>query len=357
MVLLPKAAVPALLVFGQLRVVSGATNQYETWAESALQELQSFYDESTGLWRSFAPSWWQSANALTTLADMVALNSSAAKTVAASVIPNTFKEAAAFNQANNHNTKRADTTTPWTNGYYDDEGWWAMAWISAYDVTNNSTYLQAAEGLFGDMTTGWGTNCTTNGMWWNKAHTEINPIANVLFMETAAYLAKRVPAKQSTYIDWATKDWTWLKQSGMWNGTSHIVSGGIDVETCQPTTSNRGWTYAQGTLIQALTVMSEVTGDAQYLTQAENIADAVIAMDTVNGILVEPGISSNPPGDQPSEQFKGVFMRGLRRLYQSSPLARYQTFAENNAQSIWANPKQQQQRSGVRLAVGVCGAC
>ena len=331
-----KNAIISLLALSQLSAVH-ATNQYQTWAGTALQELQTFYDNSTGLWQSFPPSWWQSGNALTTVANMRKLGG--AENVAGWVLPNTFTAAAAFNVAHNHQTKRAATTqTDWTNGYYDDEGWWAMAWIMSYDATQEAKYLTAAEGLFTDMITGWGTSCSSDGLWWNKGHTEINPISNVLFMEVAANLAQRIPAKQQTYMDWARKDWAWLQQSGMWNESSHRIAGSIDPSTCAVKTSARGWTYAQGALIGALTTMSAVSGNQSYVTEAALIADSVIATNTVDGILVELGISSNPPAsDRPAEQFKGVFMRGLMRLYQSQPKAEYLTFAVNNAKSIWAN--------------------
>lgn len=41
------------------------------------------------------------------------------------------------------------------NDYYDDEGWWALAWIAAYDLTQNQDYLNMAITIFNDMAGGW----------------------------------------------------------------------------------------------------------------------------------------------------------------------------------------------------------
>jgi predicted alpha-1,6-mannanase (GH76 family) len=56
------------------------------------------------------------------------------------------------------------------NRFYDDEGWWALAWIDAYDWTQNPDYLNTAQAIFTDMTGGWDDVCG-GGIWWSKDRT------------------------------------------------------------------------------------------------------------------------------------------------------------------------------------------
>lgn len=58
---------------------------------------------------------------------------------------------------------------------------------------------------------------------------------------------------------------------------------------------------------------------------------AIAKLTTSGGILSEP-VSGN---DLP--QFKGIFVRNLVALYQAAPNAKYKTFVDVNADSIWVN--------------------
>jgi hypothetical protein len=125
-------------------------------------------------------------------------------------------------------TQAALATAPnpedWLDGFYDDDLWWALAWIGAYDVTQNIQYLQLAEGIFGQVTKAWPTRCGNGGIFWSWKKDYMNAIANELFLSTAAHLANRAENKD-TYVEWAEETLKWFLGSGMINKEGTINDG------------------------------------------------------------------------------------------------------------------------------------
>ncbi|EMC91332.1 glycoside hydrolase family 76 protein [Baudoinia panamericana UAMH 10762] len=328
-------------------------------AEAAYTALQQWYNGSTGLWIP-STGWWNSANCLTVIADLAQIDGTA-KSEAESVFSTTHSNAPSYEASMTKvmganampqtyyagampaGMESTETTANqgWLNGYYDDEGWWALAWIAAYDVTGNSDYLSTAEYIFNDMAQSLNTTPCGGGIWWDKAHTYVNAIANELFLDVAAHLANRA-SNGSAYQEYALNQWTWFKNSGLIN-SQNTINDGLDNSTCQ----NNGqtvWSYNQGVILGALTELSKSTGDSSYITEAQTIANAAISALTTDGILHDP---CEPDCGVDGSQFKGVFARNLQILYKASPQSSYATFLSDNANSIWSNDQENNQLSVV----------
>lgn len=294
-----------------------ATQSYTQQAASGIQTLQQWYLSSSGLYAS--PSgWWNSANSITVLSNYERVSGD---TSYYSVIANTFT-AAQGSHAN------------FVNSFYDDDGWWALAWIDAYDVTGNPAYLSMAETIFTAITGGWDSTCG-GGVWWNTSRTYKNAIPNELFLSIAAKLANRTSGRASAfYLNWAQQEWTWFKNSGMINA-QNLINDGLNSSNPNACTNNGAttWSYNQGVILGGLVELYRADNDPTLLPQAEAIANAAIAHLTQNGILTDPGSMSG--GDAP--QFKGIFLRNLMALYVADPDPRYQAFADANAKSIVAS--------------------
>jgi predicted alpha-1,6-mannanase (GH76 family) len=289
---------------------TGPGGDFHAYAQAAAAALHTYYNGSNGLWNT--SGWWNSANALTATIDFSIATGS---TAYLADIANTF----AKNQA-----------SKFINTYYDDEGWWALAWIRAYDLTSDHRYLDMAKTIFADMKGGWDATCG-GGIWWSKDKTYKNAIANELFLETAIQLHLHTAgdAGAGSFIDWAQREWAWFDQSGMINA-AHLVNDGLG--NCH---NNNGtpWTYNQGVLIGGLVDLSTATGDATLVDRANAIAAATMTkLVDAQGVLHE---KCEPSCNGDSTQFKGIFMRHLTQLLTKTGDPHQQAFITRNADWIW----------------------
>lgn len=218
------------------------------------------------------------------------------------------------------------------NDYYDDEGWWALAWLKIYDLNKQRHYLQAAMDIFEDMKNGWGGTC--EGLWWNKQHSYKGAIENALFMTVAAQLANRASNKEY-YLYWALKEWDWFQRTGMINA-HYNINNGINLGTCL-NDNGTVWSYNQGVILGGLLELYRAAPDKAYLIVAEQIALAgIMSLSDFNGILHDP---CEPDCGADGPQFKGIFMRNLQKLQLAVPNNRFKTFINGNANSIWLNDR------------------
>jgi predicted alpha-1,6-mannanase (GH76 family) len=311
---------------GGAPVLGLAGDDFNANTAAAAQVLQQWYNGSR-LYNS--TGWWNAANCLEAIENDICANGDFQYLP---VLTNTFAQNASGN---------------FLNGYYDDEGWWANAWIRAFDLTGNTNFLNMAKTIFNDLTNGWDTTTAgcSGGVWWNKTHTYKNAIPNELFLLAAIRLHQRTPGDTGplSYFYWATNEWAWFKASGMINAENLINDG---LNGCQ----NNGettWTYNQGVILAGLTDLYKVTGNSAYLSQAELIANAALAyLVDDNGVLVEPCEPGNCGGDGP--QFKGIFVRYLAYLYDEARLGNYYNFLYKNAHAVWFNDRNAFNQLGLR---------
>lgn len=292
-------------------------------ATDSMVPLQTWYTQDTGLWNK--TDWWTSANQLETLIDYTR---EVGDPKYNDDIDNTFTK----NSGNNFDQF----------GFYDDDGWWALAWIKAYDLSHQQKYLDMAKTIFKRMSGGWDNKCG-GGIYWASAKAgsdglkNKNAIPNSLFLTTAARLHQRTPGDSGagSFLDWAQREWTWFKGTGMIGSDGRVVDGLNNTTDCKP--DGPAFTYNQGSLIGGLTDLYLSTGDTSQLDAANSIAHATISkMSDANGVLVEW-----PCGGDICTQFKGVFMRNLAYLNVVHPLPEYRTYMKTQSDNLWNSNRNQ----------------
>lgn len=235
------------------------------------------------------------------------------------------------------------------NRFFDDNGWWALAWIRAYDLTSEVRYLDAARRIFDNMITAWDDTCD-GGLWWNQDRKYKNAITNELFLAIAAGLQLHSPDRDRTYLEWALREWHWFSASGM-IGRNGLVNDGL-TSGCQ-NNGQPAYTYNQGVILGGLADLYEITGEKAFLQQGESIADAALRELTSPsaakpaGILTEPGEAGMVGRRGDGSQFKGIFVRNLYDFYLQSRRAEYRDFILQNAQSIWENSRNNKSQFGL----------
>jgi len=386
--LLAKAIVSLQTLFAAAKMVTGGvvtralfylssglteradSGTYKQNTVASVKTLQSWYVARSGLWDT--TGWWNSGNIFTTLGDFSSLAPSEANNLGlAGVLANTFTNA----QKSTFAAKKVLSgsfmiTTTYTkvpagdlaargfggflNDYYDDEGWWALGLIRAYDVTRDTRYLDAAQHIFEDMRNGTDNKCG-GGIWWSKERGYKNAIANELYLSVTASLANRAPdaARKAFYLDIAKKQWAWFKNSGMING-QRLINDGLKINPDGSCVNNAGntWTYNQGVVLGGLVELARASpGDAaSLLADATGIASAAIRALSSNGILREVCDNDAQGCGADGSQFKGIFTRNLGYLQRAAPQDAFRAFILANADSIWARARSGDNKLGLNWA-------
>jgi predicted alpha-1,6-mannanase (GH76 family) len=294
---------------------------YRSYANTGAAKLYSQYDQGSGKWST---GWWQSANHLTTLIDYMLRGGSNDYT---SIIANTYDK------------NKTQYAGDFRNEFIDDSGWWALAWLRAYDKTGQTRYRDTAKVIADYMHQYWDTSTCNGGVWWTTGRTYKNAITVELYIKVNAAYYNR--GGSSTYLTRAQTAWDWFVNSGMIN-SSNLVNDGLN-SSCQ----NNGdtvWTYNQGVILGAAAELHRATNNGAYLDKAQQIASAAMnnLKHGITGALRENGCESGNCGAD-GALFKGIFMRNLYELNARRYNSANQNFITLNADVIWANNRSNDQ--------------
>jgi len=189
--------------------------------------------------------------------------------------------------------------------YYDDNGWVTLALIEMYVITHNSTVLRLAEIDYNFILGGWyygsGSSCS-GGLFWNygTGMRYRNVPANGPAAEAGAELY--AITGNVTYLRWAERIYDWV--NGHLLSKAWLYYDGIQNYPGVPCYVVRDlWTYNQGTMIGAGTLLYLVTGNSTYLQDAEHTASASLAYFSANDRLFQ-----QPP------EFNAIYFRNMAKL-------------------------------------------
>ncbi len=298
--------------------------------QPAVDALVRFYDQGSGVWPT--TGWWNGANALTALTHYMIVSGDHRYVW---VIENTFTK------------KQLAARGNFINDFTDDTGWWALAWISAYDLTGDARYLQTAQR---DVDFMWGNHDDVcgGGLWWTVNRGYKNAISNELFMQAAAELGQRLGDTGSAYLERAVSVWNWFEGSGVINHDL-LVNDGLATSTCR-NNGDTTWTYNQGVLLGGLVALAKATGDDRYLERARQFADASSTAEAlhIDGVLTEPCEQSGCDRNGPS--FKGIYVRNLGELNRALDDHPYTDYLAHQASTAYDSDRTPNNEYGLHWA-------
>lgn len=248
-------------------------------------------------------------------------------------------------------SKYSDYFEPWYEGirkknggrywnvFFDDMEWIALTLLRLHEATGDEKYLNTAQRLWGFIQKGWDPE--TGGISWKTDHLWSK---NACSNGPASILASRLyrTGGDQKDLDWAKKIYAWEKER-----LFDPETGAITDHYNDRTKSKAGipLSYNQGTFLGAAYELYKLTGEIQYLRDAEKAASFTITgrstLDRRNGILRDEG-----RGD--GALFKGIFIRYFVQLMLEKELkpetrAQYRDFLYHNAEVLWTRGVKQEE--------------
>lgn len=237
-----------------------------------------------------------------------------------------------------------------TTAFFDDNGWWGLAFLDAYNAVGNRRYLRHAEKAFGFIARlGW--DRPGGGIWWNNRHPWLSGEALAAAADLTARLYELT--RRGFYLDWAVKLIAWANHHVLkWDGSyalrvrheatmSHAGEGsmlsaltalcqaGAEVPTAVYAGIRPNYFRATGTSDMLPYVPSSWCSWAEALATKTDLGVPSKGYERVDHIV--------PLNDNP--QTDAVYIRGLLDLYQHDHNHLWYDTAVNSAARILRNSR------------------
>ncbi|GAA1528877.1 glycoside hydrolase family 76 protein [Kribbella lupini] len=159
--------------------------------------------------------------------------------------------------------------------FYDDNEWIGLNLIQHYQRTGDRSSLARAKEIFALVVHGWDNDPAhpcAGGVYWTQApwSQDRNTISNGPGAELGAHLF--LLTRDKSYLTWAQKMYEWAR-------TCMLAPNGLywDHIDLAGTVEKTQWSYNQGVMLGAGTLLYKATGQKRYLNEAKALANASLA--------------------------------------------------------------------------------
>ncbi len=209
--------------------------------------------------------------------------------------------------------------------YYDDNEWVGIELVRMYELTHSTAALGSAEAIMAFVMAGWDTDpehvCPGGIPFSNSSeNTERNTVTDGPGAELAVRLYELTG--NAAYLQFAEQAYNWVR-------TCLLQSNGLYADHIGPhgTVAQIFWSYNQGSMIGAGTLLYQATRNSAYLFQARQTAKFALAYYTPERLGVEipffvsvyfrnmlylDSVTRDPPGPKLAQPYVDYAWQHLR---------------------------------------------
>ena len=205
--------------------------------------------------------------------------------------------------------------------FYDDNIWLGIDFLETYRLTGNKKYLKQSEEIWKFLLSG-NDDVLNGGIYWCEQKKESK---NTCSNAPASVLALQLfeTTRDSAYYQKGLELYTWTKVN--LQDSDYIYFDNLKTDG---RTGTEKYAYNTGQMLQAASLLYKLTGNRQFLTEAQNVARAGINYFTVP-FKTQDGTDIRFFRNR-GTWFVAIMMRGYIELYlQDNNLEYLQIFADN----------------------------
>ncbi len=198
-----------------------------------------------------------------------------------------------------------------SRAWFDDNGWWGIAFYDAYRATGDSRYLSSAKRALMYMDrAGWDQR--HGGIWWDTRHS----------FHAGESLATGVLLAASLYHE--THSRTYLAMVNKYLRWANRNVKGMDGLYDRHDTDDTPMPYVQGPISNAFILLCDATKNRSWCTKAETLADVAARR--------FPTLTMGP-------QYDAMYIRALLELYRYDHNRRWYDIAAREVQRAMKNAR------------------
>jgi hypothetical protein len=200
------------------------------------------------------------------------------------------------------------------SAFFDDNGWFGIAFFDAYSATGDPRFLRDAIRAFKFIDiAGWAGD-SVGGVWWDTGHRykTAEPLAAAAVLGAEIYEQTRIRyylTETDKFIAWA--------DAHSWNSARGLYARSDVSDTVMD--------YVEGMMIGAQVTLCHATGDPSRCDKAEQLANAAM-------IAFPSSYHWTPEAD-------AIYLRWMLYLYENDHDLRWYSLADQAAQAALANAR------------------